>query len=228
MQDILPMQIEVRELDPQECRRLRFGGGDVGLGELMRIGWLTKRTKVLGPGWRTAIWLQGCTLGCKGCWNEEMWPTEGGETMGVDEVLQFVINGSETEGVTFLGGEPLQQEDSLLELLLLIRRETEKSVMIYTGYVMEELNETQRACLSLADIVVTGRYIESLRDLGLVWRGSSNQKVTFVTGRYNSAEMVECRQVEIHVSKDGSIVIYGFPDGGDNEWIPIHLNDDGS
>ena len=58
----------------------------------LRVSNIVDRTRIYGPGWRTAIWVQGCTLGCQGCWNVEMWPHEGGTLWSHDDLLQHLLS----------------------------------------------------------------------------------------------------------------------------------------
>lgn len=190
----------------------------------IRVSRVLDRTGILGPGWRTAIWVQGCSLACPGCWSKDLWPRKGGSEMTVGQLAERIVSNEDTEGVTVLGGEPLQQAESLLPLLRAVR-DAGKSVFLYTGYELEELDDVQSACMELADIAVTGRYLEEERDLFLTWRGSSNQQVRFLTERYSPEVMnEEAREVEVHLGKDGSIAVYGYPDGRDGEWIPGNID----
>ena len=52
------------------------------------------------------IWTQGCTLGCKGCWNEQFWPESGGKARQIDDLAQEILATKDIEGITLLGGEP--------------------------------------------------------------------------------------------------------------------------
>ena len=189
-------------------------------GATIRVARVLDRTRIYGPGWRTAIWVQGCSLACPGCWNKELWPKRGGVDMPIEELSERIISNEFTEGVTLLGGEPLQQAESLLPLLRAVR-DAGKSVFLYTGYELEELDDAQSECVGLADIAVTGRYLEEQRDLHLTWRGSSNQQVRFLTDRYPPDAMgEEVREVEVHIKKDGSMAVFGYPDKADGGWIP--------
>jgi len=178
---------------------------------MLRIDSIVKHTRIYGPGWRSAVWLQGCTLACKGCWNKELWPSKGGELRTRDELLSELLSATKSEGVTFLGGEPLQQAEALLPLLQDLKA-VGKSIFIYSGYERHELDEHQLACLELADIVVLGRYIEELRDTNLRWRGSRNQKVEFLTERYSEADKHgEASEYEVHIHPDGTSTVLGYP-----------------
>ena len=177
----------------------------------LNVGGIVKRTRIYGPGWRSAVWLQGCTLACKGCWNTELWPTKGGTLTSQEDMLAELLTATDCEGVTFLGGEPLQQAEALLPLLKDLRA-VGKSIFIYSGYNREELDETQLACVEQADIVVLGRYVQELRNTNLRWRGSSNQVVEFLTDRYSEADMNgEASEYEVHIHADGSTMVLGYP-----------------
>jgi anaerobic ribonucleoside-triphosphate reductase activating protein len=132
----------------------------------------------------------------------------------VKEILQ--VKG--IEGITILGGEPLQQSNATLELIRSVKA-VGQTVFMYTGYEPEEFDETMQACFDSSDIVVTGRYIESQRNVNLRWRGSTNQMVHCPTGRYSLSELIEQNEVEIVVNQDGTIELYGYPDSEISEWI---------
>jgi len=193
---------------------------------MIRVARVLDKTTIFGPGWRTAIWVQGCNLACPGCWNKDLWPKKGGEDMPIKKLYERIISNELTEGITLLGGEPLQQADTLLPFLKLIKN-AGKSIFLYTGYELKELDDLQLECIKLADIVVSGRYIEEKRDLNLTWRGSSNQKVEFLSDRYSSDDMGKgVRELEIHIKKDGSIGVFGYPDEVNATWFPQMIPDD--
>ncbi len=136
--------------------------------------------------------------------------------MSHDDLLERLM-AIDTEGVTFLGGEPLQQAESLLPLLRDLKF-VGKSIFLYSGYDREEMDDIQRACLDLADIAVLGRYIEAERDTTLRWRGSRNQAVEFLTDRYGPCDMNgEATEVEYHIGKDGLVRVIGYTDLEDLE-----------
>ena len=167
---------------------------------------------IYGPGTRYVIWVQGCTLACKGCWNKETWNAKGGDWKSNEWILEQIKATPDLEGVTFLGGEPLQQADALLPLIQQIR-ELELSIFLYTGYRPEEFDETMQACFDLSDIAVTGRYIEEQRNTGLRWRGSENQVIHFNTERYEDFELEDGTDVEVTIDHDtGQVTVLGYPD----------------
>ena len=164
--------------------------------------------EIYGPGRRTVIWFQGCTLCCKGCWNESMHSVEPNELIGREDLLKTITD-SKCDGVTFLGGEPLQQPENLLWLMRKLKTK-KTNVVLYTGYEEDEISASDvfsEICRH-ADILISGRYVEKERNIFLKWRGSENQKVSFKNGD-RIAE--ECNEMEIRIAEDGSITCLGYP-----------------
>ena len=113
------------------------------------------------------------------------------------------------EGITLLGGEPLQQAEAVLELIMACK-EKELTVFLYTGYEPEEFDQTMQACFDSSDIAVTGRYEQTLRNTSLQWRGSENQKVHFIGDRYSRVLIDEGNYIEIHIDGSGSLDAFGY------------------
>ena len=71
-----------------------------------------------GPGIRTVIFLNKCLLRCKYCHNPETWQM-GEENYNVQEIVNRVLRNKpyfgKKGGVTFSGGEPLLQQDFVIE-----------------------------------------------------------------------------------------------------------------
>lgn len=176
----------------------------------LRVANIVARSKIYGPGWRTVIWFQGCTLACKGCWNKDLWPKVGGESWEVDELLNHLLE-IDTEGVTFLGGEPLEQAEPLATLMSGLKKQG-RSIFLYSGFNVNELNEAMLRCYNLSDIAVMGRYVESLRNTNLRWRGSSNQIIEFNSETYTENDLDgEASEYEIHIDENGHYSIVGYP-----------------
>jgi anaerobic ribonucleoside-triphosphate reductase activating protein len=170
-----------------------------------------QRSAANGPGERFVLWVQGCPLACPGCWNPDTWAFERRELKTVDELADTIMATEGIEGVTFTGGEPFAQARALAALAGRVRA-AELSVFVFTGYELDELTlPAHRALLALTDVVVTGRYVEAERKEGLVWRGSANQRVHFLSNRYGPSDMVEAPEMEFHIDKDGALAVTGFP-----------------
>jgi anaerobic ribonucleoside-triphosphate reductase activating protein len=169
------------------------------------------RSLVNGPGERFVAWVQGCPLGCPGCWNPDTWAFERRSLREVGDLATEILSTDGIEGVTFTGGEPFVQARALAEVARVVR-EAGLSVFVFTGYELDELiKPDHRALLAMADVVVAGRYVEAERALGLPWRGSANQQVHFLTDRYGPHGIVEVPEMEFHLGADGTLTVTGFP-----------------
>lgn len=165
-----------------------------------------------GPGTRAVLWVQGCTLGCPGCFNPETHPARGGSVHPVSDLLNWLLalEGS-IEGVTISGGEPLQQPLSLARLLRGIRRQSDLTVVLFTGYEWKELPSVVASdeVLAHVDVVVSGRYrADQHHARGLL--GSRNQRLHFLSSRYRRADFESIPTAELVVDPDGGVVQTGI------------------
>ncbi len=142
----------------------------------MRVLDIVAGTTVDGPGLRTSIYFAGCTHHCPECHNPESWDMTGGNDMSIDDILSRVIE--EDFDVTFTGGDPLAQIDSLVELAARIK-EAGKSIWCYTGYLYEEVasDSSLSRILPYIDVLVDGRFHIAERDVKLLFKGSRNQRL---------------------------------------------------
>ena len=142
----------------------------------MRILDIIPGTSVDGPGLRTAIYVAGCSHACPGCHNPQSWDFDGGHEMTAEEILAEV----EKQGfdVTLTGGDPLYHVEELQPLVREITRRG-YTVWCYTGFTYPQVLELPRAAelLSMCEVLVDGLFVESLRDISLRFRGSSNQRL---------------------------------------------------
>lgn len=151
-----------------------------------------------GQGIRTTLFVSGCTHNCKGCFNKKAQNFNYGfnwDSKREEEFMTYVKD-DKVVGVNILGGEPMQQikDNDLLRLLERIKKETGKSIWLWTGYTIEEIlinnNLIQLSMLSLVDVLIDGRFEEDKKDLKLKYRGSSNQRVIDVPASINKEEVV--------------------------------------
>jgi anaerobic ribonucleoside-triphosphate reductase activating protein len=175
----------------------------------IQVAKIVHDSAIYGPGRRTVIWVQGCSLGCKGCWNNDIWPFKGGSFERVEDIIGSV--GNDVEGITLLGGEPLQQPRAVLRLIELAKS-SGLTVMLYTGFEPHELKGDAATALLLSDIAIVGRYVHEKRNTSLRWRGSSNQRILIMSEKYHDLELEERNEFEIHLDEDGSINVFGYPD----------------
>lgn len=134
-----------------------------------------------GPGVRTTIFLTGCTLNCKNCFNKEYQNFHFGKVFdekAFEEVMDC-LSDANISGLSVLGGEPFDNLEGLKEFISKVRANSEKDIWIYSGYTFEELLEKDGAMdvLKNIDVLVDGRFVEDLKDLKLKFRGSSNQRI---------------------------------------------------
>lgn len=138
------------------------------------------------PGVSLSFFTQGCPHHCSGCHNPETWSFDGGKEF-TTETLSSIVSGLTANGIhrtlCIMGGEPLCPENEFLTHLV-ISSVKEKlpntKVYIWTGYTYEELLRSGgriAQIFELTDYLIDGPYIESLRDITLPMRGSSNQHI---------------------------------------------------
>jgi anaerobic ribonucleoside-triphosphate reductase activating protein len=139
---------------------------------------------------RAVIWVQGCPLRCRDCIAPESLSFSGGTTRDIAELAGWLCSLADVEGVTFSGGEPFAQAESLALLLDDVRAtRPEFTAMSYSGFTLAALRRgspAQRALLERLDLLVDGPY-QVARHADLRWRGSSNQQVIPLSDRYRDA-----------------------------------------
>jgi anaerobic ribonucleoside-triphosphate reductase activating protein len=165
------------------------------------------RSVVNGPGDRYVIWVQGCSLRCPGCFNEVYQPLIEKNMVEVDSLAAKIISSKGIEGVTYSGGEPMLQSRALYQLSTILK-ENGLTIMCYSGYTLKELRQKEdpytNKLLGVLDILVDGPYILEQKQ-NLLWRGSSNQKVHFLSEiytRYKPVVMRNMAEMEISISRD--------------------------
>lgn len=146
-----------------------------------------------GPGVRVTLFVSGCTHRCQNCFNEETWDFHYGKpfTAETENELLNALRPAYVRGLTLLGGEPLEysNQQGLLPFVRRVRKELpEKDIWCYTGYTFEAdvlgrmcaEHEETKELLSYFDVLVDGEFVQELKDLGLRFRGSSNQRIISV------------------------------------------------
>ncbi len=143
-----------------------------------------------GLGVRTSLFVSGCTHYCKGCFNSEAWSFDYGKpfTKEVEDQIIASLKNGYVDGLSLLGGEPFepQNQNALLPFLKRVKSEVpSKNIWCYTGYLFDkELLENSRAktsdtleILKLIDVLVDGKFVEELKDISLMFKGSQNQRI---------------------------------------------------
>ena len=184
----------------------------------VRIAHLVDQTAAEGPGVRSAIWLQGCSIRCPGCFNPHTWSPDGGRDSTVGELSGWLSTRTGIEGITLLGGEPFDQAGACAELAIHAQR-IGLSVMTFTGYELETLQNDDRAevtaLLAATDLLVDGPYDQSKPETRRPWLGSTNQRFHCLSNRYaNAIEELTMSQnrVEVRIRPGGTVFINGMAD----------------
>ena len=175
----------------------------------MRVACVVESSKIYGPGSRTVLWLQGCSIRCDQCWNDELWSFEGGEEISFSDLIEIAAKNGDI-GFTLLGGEPLDQAPAVSQFISQVQGHG-LDIVLYTGYELHELSNIQQMCVSAADITIHGRYVHDLRSEQLLWRGSTNQQILVQNPKYSALDLTEKRQMEIHINEGGGVKVIGYP-----------------
>lgn len=163
-----------------------------------------------GPGVRTSLYVSGCRNHCKGCFNPETWDFSYGEPF-TEEVEDKIIKSLEPDyisGFTLLGGDPFEPENAKVLAPFMKRLRAaypQKSFWCFTGYNFEsdlltgkqgDFNDVMDI-LNTLDVLVDGRFEESLKDLNLKFKGSSNQRTILVKQSLEKDEVVLWDEVSV-------------------------------
>ncbi len=174
----------------------------------MRVHNYEPKSRANGPGARFVVWLQGCTLGCPGCFNPTTHDAAGGREVAISE-LATAMAASGAEGLSLSGGEPLQQPEGS-RALLDAARALGMSTLAFSGYTLEEIRALAGGpeVLARLDVLIDGRYRSGER-LATGLRGSANQRIQLLTDRYTRAEVEATPVAEIRIGKTGEMVLTG-------------------
>ncbi len=203
-------------------------------------------SSVNGPGRRVVVWLQGCTLGCRGCWNPLTHSFDHADNETPRTLAKWILDQASVEtgveGVTFSGGEPMQQATDLARTIADVKEQSPQlSFGIFTGYNLAELESGRfhyrevstpagaspaaawiddpamasgrwAKIRAFLDFAVVGRFQESKLDRTSPMRSSSNQQLHLFTNRYVESDFPS-QAVEIRIQPGGRTTITGFPIG---------------
>ena len=152
-----------------------------------------------GPGVRVSLFVSGCRNHCPGCFQPETWDFDYGEpfTKVTEEEIMEALRPSWIQGLSILGGDPMEPEnqEALLPFLRRVRAELpEKDVWLYTGYRLESVSSSP--LLTLADVVVDGPFVETEKDISLAFRGSRNQRIINVPASLEAGVCIPWKQTD--------------------------------
>ena len=159
---------------------------------------------------RAAVWFQGCTLACRGCFNPGTHDAGGGYEADTESLAGEIAAAGGVEGVSISGGEPFQQPEALEDLLRRLRA-TPLSILVFSGYTLERVRALGRGAEMLAniDVLIAGPYVEA-QHLGRDLLGSANQRLHLLTGSYKLTDFAALPKCEVIVHRDGIVTISGI------------------
>lgn len=188
-------------------------------------------TNAIGPGRRAGLWVRGCPFRCPGCCSPEFQQTGQSENaVDVSRVIDWIKlarREHNTEGITFSGGEPFLQAEALAEVAK-VARQLGLSVQCWTGYTLEELRAPNAphqavALLQEIDVLIDGRFEQDQPSAPM--RGSVNQRIYFLTGRYDETHYTQ-QPLELRLDSLGSLTSFGVvrPRTFEIAWRLLGLN----
>lgn len=171
-------------------------------------------SRVNGPGVRSVVYFQGCDLGCAGCWNPATHALVG-TVRSAEDVAAQVLGTVGIDGVTFSGGEPMQQGSALTALISILKvLRPSLSMGMYSGYTERELDGITAwpDVRPHIDFAVLGRFVAA-KPSSLPLRSSANQVLRLFSGRYREEDFSP-QECEVQIAPDGLVQITGFPLAG--------------
>ena len=151
----------------------------------MQIAGKIDNSLVNGDGMRFVLFMSGCPHKCIGCHNEEMQNYNYGDSIEIDEIFNTIkSNMGIINGITYSGGEPFEQPESLIMLSKRIKNELNINIWCYTGYLLEDIldssNFKQIELLNYIDVLIDGKFDINKTSNPLKYTGSSNQRIIYL------------------------------------------------
>ncbi len=168
-----------------------------------------------GPDLRAVVWLQGCSVGCPGCFNPALQKMDGGRQESIDALFRWLIAIKNITGVTISGGEPTDQLPGLLSLVRRIKQETELSILLFSGKTLEQLLSFPdgSALISLLDVLIDGPYDLKKSNAPGMWPSSTNQKIRLLTDRHKKTDFSKLAVCEVVITEHGEVMESGMLSG---------------
>ncbi|WP_430875475.1 4Fe-4S single cluster domain-containing protein [Gilliamella sp. G0441] len=171
----------------------------------------------LGPGRRLGIWFQGCSLRCEGCISVDTWATA--KTLISIEQLMMKLSSylPLIDGITISGGEPFDQFEALLAIVVQLRERTKVDILVYTGYGVEDITDQLQQIKPYIDVLISDPFQrQSSQTLRL--RGSDNQRLHCFTSQavekfayYQQAVTTEDKVLDVMFDAEGVVWFAGIP-----------------
>ena len=195
--------------------------------DAVNVAYTVEKCRVVGPGERFVIWVQGCPLRCPGCENQQFLPFRDSAWLGVEELARRIIAVEGIEGVTYAGGEPFAQASALAAMSHGLR-ETGLTVMAYSGFTLSQLESDvvpgATELLGEIDLLLDGPFCED-EPTAKPWRGSDNQRLIALSSRYQGFVSLWNaplgQDFEIRFLGQGQVEFLGFPPRSSGDGVPV-------
>lgn len=144
---------------------------------------LNKYDTANGDGIRVSLFVSGCTLNCKGCFNPESHDFNAGKLF-TNDILNEIITELKKpyiKGFSLLGGDPLEHRifDDVYNIVKTVKSQVpDKDIWLWTGRIYDKVKDNR--ILDYVDVLIDGPFKENLKDPNLKYRGSSNQNIIFL------------------------------------------------
>lgn len=184
-------------------------------------------SRVNGPGLRAAVWVQGCTVGCPGCFNPHTHPHQRRRLVD-PQALGHALCTREVDGLTLSGGEPFEQARACALLAETVRAGG-RSVLVFSGYPLAVLSRSPepavRRLLDAIDLLIAGPYVARLAQAPQHWLASRNQRPHALSPRgQDLLDRYEPTAPVVEASLDGTQLSWsGFPSEEDQRWLDALL-----
>ena len=181
---------------------------------MIRIGRVWFPVISLGYGNRLGVWFQGCGKDCRNCISPEFRDRDDGSVCLVEDILGVIEQEAQVDGLTVSGGEPFDQPEGLLELVMAYKEQVNDDILVFTGYSLEELHqqksETIENILQNIAVLVDGRYVDEMND-GAGLRGSANQNIYIWKQKDRHADLETAARTVQCVFMDDYLWMIGIP-----------------
>ena len=156
-----------------------------------------------GPGLRAVLWTQGCGHHCRGCQNPQTWDFEGGGEVPISTVLEAINELEYQTGLTFSGGDPMYQPEAC-NIIAEYAIKKGLNIWVYTGFTYEQIlkmakeKKIYQEFLNKIDVLVDGKFKIKERNLNLLFRGSSNQRLIDVKKSQETGQVITINEEEYY------------------------------
>lgn len=146
-------------------------------------------------GINAAIFVSGCEFNCPGCFNKKAQAYNYGKELTEQVLADFIIHCRDPKinGINILGGDLFcQDQTEAFDFLFRLYTEVKKPIRVWTGFTYGDIRQdrSRKRLLSMIDVLIDGRFEIDKKDLNLLYRGSSNQRVIDVQASIRLGEIV--------------------------------------